>query len=188
MAYNSIETGNFSELSIRAQSADCQLGRAGLTLPAPPLPRESKAGRKVWCKREGVFQRGCRNAGGSGGRFALLRSAREACLPEPQLARHSLCEDWPDCPPLPAPQAQDFEFSWQPCLLAPPSAPRCLTGGPSSPRLGCARSSNLAPTLRPSPGARARGCSGPDRAQDASRPRWGCARSAEREAVLSPSF
>ena len=42
--------GNFSELSITAQSADCQLGRAVLTLPTPQPPSEvAKTGAKFGC-------------------------------------------------------------------------------------------------------------------------------------------
>ena len=67
--------GNFSELSITAQSADCQLGRAVLTLPTPQPPSEvAKTGAKFGARGDGVFPRGCGNPGGQRGRFALLRS------------------------------------------------------------------------------------------------------------------
>lgn len=106
----------------------------------------------------------------------------EACFPEPRLTLHSLCGDWPGCPPLPAPRPPDCELAWQPSLLAPPSAPRCLPQGSSFPQPGGAQSLNLAPTLCPSRVPRARGHRGPDCMPDAAPPRsWPVDRGPRRE-------
>eukprot|EP00069_Balaena_mysticetus_P012953 bmy_07951T0 len=178
--------------SPRAQSADCQLGLAVLTLPAPQRPREvAKPGAKFGARGEGVFQGDCGNPGGPAGRLALLRS--EKGLPSgaparPPLARPGLAAATPP-PPTTIPRVVNSPGSFFSLLHL--RHPGVRPGDLPSPEPGSARSSNLAQTLCPSPRCPRAGVQG-SRRRGGRRPaarlpgRFGVG--GKRKRALSPSF